>query len=514
MLMPLRSPRAPRRQVSKIKNFPPPVGGWVSDVNAVGAGMATAIIMENFVPKQNRAFVRNGSKTVCKLPTAAETLSDFDNGISQILVGAAGSIVYTIPVTVNKDLVVADEIGNGFANGRWQTVMMSNGADDVSLVMVNGADGIWCFDGTDLTEAPASAANPTVDNVTSFKSRLWFTKLNDATIYYGEVLSNKPAVLTAFPIGPLLRNGGEIIAINSLSMDGGSGPDDYLVCVSSRGEIVVFSGIDPGTDFQLVGIFKAAKPLSRRCLAKNGSDLMYYGSNGPQLLTRLFSTAEGLETLALPIRTEFEDVMLVNANMFGWDLVGYPKRSWVLFNVPMQENRIADQFVVNLESQSWFRIKGWNGACWTTHETNLYFGDFEGNIKIADFGTSDDGEPINFDFLQSWQEFDTPSKKKFNMAQVTVEADVSPDILVDMNVDFAKTDPKSRPSFGNQAVSSPWDTSPWNTSPWSSSDTFYIKTFGLADTGYVGALRYRGQLKNATHTLYGFRIAYEEGEFM
>lgn len=514
MLTPLRSPRAPRRQVSKIQNFPPPVGGWVSDVNAVGAGIATAVILENIVPKQNRAFVRNGSLTVSQLPTAIETVADFDNGASQVFVAAAGSAVYTVPVTDDNDLVNADVLEEGFANARWQTVMASNGADEASLVMVNGADGIWCFDGVNFEEATASAANPTVDNVINFKSRLWFTKLNDATIYYGEVLSNKPATLTAFPIGPLLRNGGEIIAINSLSMDGGSGPDDYLVCISSRGEIVVFSGIDPSTDFQLVGIFKAAKPLSRRCLAKNGSDLVYYGTNGPQLLTRLFSSSEGLETMALPIRTEFEDAMLANANLFGWDLIGYPRRGWLMFNVPMQANKIADQFVVNLESQAWFRIKDWNAASWTTHKTKLYFGGFDGKLRIADVGSTDDGNPIDFDFLQSWQEFETPSRKKFNMAQVTIKADAPPDILVDINVDYAQVQPKSKPSFGSQAVSSPWNTSPWDTSPWSSTDDFYIKSFGLSDIGHVGALRYRGQIKNSSHTLFGFRIAYEEGEFI
>jgi hypothetical protein len=144
----------------------------------------------------------------------------------------------------------------------------------------------------------------------------------------------------------------------------------------------------------------------------------------------------------------------------------------------------------------------------------LYFGSFDGKVRVADVGTTDDGVEVDFDFLQSWQEFDSTSRKKFNMAQVTIESDAPPDILVDINVDFAKVEPKSRPNFGAQAIASPWNTSPWNTSPWSSSETFYVKSFGLADTGYVGALRYRGKLKNSTHTLYGFRIAYEEGEFI
>jgi hypothetical protein len=277
MLTPLRSPRAPRRQVSNIKNFSAPIGGWVSNATGIGSGEVTAAILENMVPKQNRVFVRNGSKTLVKLSAPTQTLADFDNGTSKTLIACAGDSIYKLPVSSDNSVVIPELIDSGFANAKWQTVMMSNGADESSLVMVNGADGIWGYDGTALTEADASADNPFVNNVISFKSRLWFTKVGDATVYYGEVLSTAPLMLEPFPIGPLLRNGGAIIAINSLSMDGGSGPDDYLVCVSSRGEIVVFSGIDPATDFQLVGIFKASKPLGSRCLAKSGSDLIYYG---------------------------------------------------------------------------------------------------------------------------------------------------------------------------------------------------------------------------------------------
>lgn len=514
MLTPLRSPRAPRRQVSNIQNFPAPVGGWVSNATAIGSGAATAVILENIVPKQNRAFVRSGSKTICKLPAAVETLADFDNGTEEVLIAFAGSSIYAIPATDDDALVDAEELGSTFANARWQTVMASNGADKTSLVMVNGEDGIWGYDGTALVEAPASAANLSVDNIITFKSRLWFTKKGEATIYYGEVLSTSPVELTPFPIGPLLRNGGEIMAINSLSMDGGSGPDDYLVCVSSRGEIVVFSGIDPADDFQLVGIFKAAKPLGRRCLTKSGSDLIYYGANGPQMLTRLFNSPDGLETFALPIRTEFEDAILNGQSVFGWDLIGYSKRGWVLFNIPQQLQNTFDQFVVNLESQAWFRIKGWNGISWVIHKTKLYFGTYGGNVIVADVGTNDDGLDVSFDFMQSWQEFDSPSRKKFNMAQVTIESNSVPQILVDMNVDFTQTQPTSRPGFGPPALSTPWDVSPWNTSPWSGVSKFFVEAFGLSGTGYVGAFRYRGRIRTSTHVLYGFRIAYEEGAFI
>jgi hypothetical protein len=228
----------------------------------------------------------------------------------------------------------------------------------------------------------------------------------------------------------------------------------------------------------------------------------------------LFNAPEGLETLALPIRTEFEDAIFTGQALFGWDLVNYGKRGWVLFNVPQQLQGTFDQFVVNLESQAWFRIKGWNGSCWVVHDTRLYFGKEDGSVVVADAGTNDDDIDISFDFMQSWQEFDSASRKKFNMAQVTIESNSTPEILVDINVDFKQTSPVSQPSFGPPAIESPWDVSPWDVSPWSGTPKFFVEAFGLANEGYVGALRYRGKIKSSTHVLYGFRIAYEEGAFI
>jgi len=100
------------------------------------------------------------------------------------------------------------------------------------------------------------------------------------------------------------------------------------------------------------------------------------------------------------------------------------------------------------------------------------------------------------------------------MAQVTIEADATPSIVVDMNVDYKDEKPTSEPGFPAAPERSPWNTSPWNTSPWSGKDSFFISSFGLSNIGYVGALRYRGQIKDSSHALYGFRIAFEEGDFL
>jgi hypothetical protein len=514
MLTPLRNQRAPRSRVSDIKNFPAPVKGWVADSEANGASVDTARILVNMVPRQNSIYVRKGSKTICKLTGAVETLANFDKGTEEILVAFTDSSMYEIPVTDGSVIGAGVLIEDGFSNGRWQTVMMSNAADDIFLVCVNGEDGIWVYDGTTMVKSAVPATFNDVSNVTSFKARLWFTKGNDQSIYYGDVLSANPATLTEFPLGPLLRRGGYIVALNSLSMDGGSGPDDYLVAVSSRGEIIVYSGIDPADDFALVGIFAAANPLGKRCLIKSGSDLLYYSTNGPQLMSRLFSTIEGIDSVSVPIRSEFENAIFTNNRTFGWEMISYNKRGWVLFNVPVIGYSVYNQFVLSHESQAWFKITDWNALCFAVHNQNLYFADSTGDIKIADFGESDDDKAILFDYMQSWYEFEKVGRKKFNMAQVTIKATSVPKITVDMNVDYKETQPTSQPGFAAEEVASPWNVSPWDTSPWSGSAVFYVNSFGLSNLGFVGALRYRGQLKNSSHELMGFRIAFEEGSFL
>jgi hypothetical protein len=116
--------------------------------------------------------------------------------------------------------------------------------------------------------------------------------------------------------------------------------------------------------------------------------------------------------------------------------------------------------------------------------------------------------------MQTWNQFETTSRKKFNMAQVTINANSVPKIEVDMNVDFKNVLPKSQPGFAPAVEVTPWDVSPWDISPWSGTSIYYLTSFGLQNNGYVGALRYRGLVKDSTHELMGFRIAFEEGAFL
>jgi hypothetical protein len=513
MLEPLTRSKSPRRRVSTVKNFGAPTSGWAVANDFMAVAPNTALILKNIVPRQNTAAVRAGSKTIASVTGRIESMYAFSGGVLDHLVVAASGKLYKVALPVGVTPAAVTEIGTGFANSVWSAVMMANAADKEMLVLVNGVNDIQVWDGTaliDVTTAPTTR----VQTVTTFKNRLWFTETGTASLWYGEPLSNKPTTLTEFPIGALLRSGGSLVAVNSLTMDGGSGPDDYLVAVSSNGEIVVFSGIDPGSDMVLVGLFRGAKPLSNRCLKKSGSDLIYYGSSGPQLMSELFNAREGIEGQPIAIRTAFENAMHGQSFSFCWDFVSYPARSWVVFNIVDYFPTSMKQYALNLETNAWFEIEGWNGLAWSTCQDKLYFGTANGAIVQADVGLNDNGKAIQFDFMQSWNQFETASTKKFNQAQVTIKADAPPVIAVDIMLNYVQKTPKSQPGFSDSIITTPWNTAKWNASKWSGSEVFYLNSFGLAGVGAVGALRYRGQLIDSTHELYGFRILFEEGDVL
>lgn len=513
-----------RSRVSQIKNFPAPVGGWASDSSFSGDLTSTARILRNLIPNQRTAKVRFGSMPVSQVAGSVDSLMSFQTGATKKLLAAAADKIYEVPIPgafsgpsrVPRDMAEAIELFSDLSNAQWQYTSMANAADEVRLVCVNGQDGMHVYDGVTFERHhPTTNDLLTFNNITEFKGRIWCTELGSSIVYYGDVLSNEPENMIAFPVGPFLRRGGSMVCIDSLSVDGGSGPDDYLVMVSDRGEILIWQGIDPADDMSLVGVFAQSKPLGYRCLKKSGTDLIYFSESGPDYLSRLLPVAEGVgNQIVVPIRTEFEQAIFDNHLAFGWDFVLYSRRSWVLFNIPIVPPTKMGQYVINMETNSWFEITDWNAQCWVQHDHFIIFGDASGFIVVADYGGTDRGNAINFDYMQSWFEFETSAKKKFNMAQMTIKSNTKPDIAVDIMVDYEEVLPQSTPNFAQKAASSPWNISPWNTSPWSGSDIFYVNTFGLGDIGYVGAIRYRGSLNDATHELYGFRIAFEEGEIL
>ena len=517
MLQPLQQSRRAKRRVDQIKAVPAPVLGWVSgneiEVNAPG----TATILDNWVPTRNSIVARNGCANVSNLPSYCFTLMNYVNGTVDELLGATVNTIYRVPSSYSPGVspVAPTLIQAGFTGGQWNHVQFANAADVQALLMVNGLDGLWRYTGGAITKLlPTTTSSGLYTDITSYKGRIWVIEKGSLLAYYGDPLSNSPATLTAFPIGPFVKEGSYLVSVDSWTRDGGSGPDDYLVFCTNNGEIVVYTGNDPGSDFNLVGVFKTAEPLGRRCFKKAAGDLLYYSTFGPMKLSEMLPAFAGQNLNEVKIRPEFENYSGLNKASFGWELLPYAKKSWVIYNVPVSPPLIMHQYIQNVDTGAWFRFTGWNAQTWCECSKNLYYGDSEGKVFIADFGQSDDGNNIPCDFMAGWWDFNIADNKKFNVIEFTVRSDVIPSMALDMMTDYQTATPQSTPGFAGSIVETPWNTSPWNTSLWSGSSRRYVNRSGLGGIGGVGALRYRTDILNNSHELFGYRIGFEVGDFL
>lgn len=511
-----------RRLVSSTITLPPPIEGWVSQNDPRSQNMTTARILENMIPRRAYVESRMGRQNVCRTGgNSVETLMSFEDGAVSTLLSAADGNIYECPLVPAEPGSIppqATQIRSGFSNNRWQFCLMADGSDTMRMPMVNGQDGLWYYEeiaGTkDVIKVNTTPEVLDLLDVTNFKGRLWFTQDGTSTLWYGDPLSNKPDNLTPFYVGPLLRKGGSCLAIDSVSLDGGSGPDDYLVVITTEGEAIAFSGIDPATDFQMIGLWSLSKPVSVRCFTKLGRDLFYFGSQGPEALSKLMGGMGKVDVLGNAIQDQFENATKINRGTHGWQILHYSKDSWIICNIPIIANQRYEQYCMNLETGGWFKITNWDAACFTQHDGELYYGKWNGRVAICNYTMKDNEQAIPIDWMQNWNEFGTPNLKKFNNCKLTLRSISKPRPKINMMTDYVEANPSGTTEFPREAIESPWDVSPWDVSPWSSSPIWSVDIFGLTNQGYVGALRYQENVKDSYTQIYGVQVMFEVGDIL
>jgi hypothetical protein len=173
--------------------------------------------------------------------------------------------------------------------------------------------------------------------------------------------------------------GGKLLAMGSWTRDGGTGPDDYAVFISTTGECIIYAGTDPSssTTSALVGIYTIPEPIGRRCLIPAGGDLGVLTSQGLVPLSRILGMTQGAAkrvSFTDKISGQFRAQYQTTGTQFGWQCLEYPKENLVVINVPIAERTTQHQYVMNINTGAWCRFTGINAGCWALLGDSLYFG--------------------------------------------------------------------------------------------------------------------------------------------
>lgn len=513
MLAPLAN-NTNKRATAKSASVPAPVKGWNAKDALADMPPDTAFILDNFFPNLDDVELRRG------FDEWATGGSSTTVGTLPVWSGPGSAKMFSCKDGKVYDVSSTGEVGaaaiSSLSNNRWQHTMFSTAGGNF-LWMCNGADAPRYYDGSSWT-------TPTLNNVTAadicdvmaHQRRLFFAFNDSLEFGYLPVVSVAGDVST-FNLAPLCKKGGRLIAMGSWTRDGGSGADDIACFITSEGEVVLYSGLDPATaaDWVMIGVFNIGKPMGRRSVTKVGAELVISTQDGYIPLSQVLPVDRATShSKALSDRIQNAVLAATRAygSLDGWQSILYPKGSYALFNVPLSATQF-EQHVVNTQTGAWCKFKGMNGACWAIYNDNLYFGGTDGNVYQADVGTSDNGAAITFDCLPAFSYFGSKGQKKlFTMCRPLISSNGPLGLAIDINVDFQIMAPTSIPTTPaiNAMV---WGSSLWGEANWGG-ESLVAPWLTVSGLGFCASPRIRGSTNALTVSFAAYDMVWQPGNIL
>lgn len=440
------------------QSVPAPIGG-INTRDALDAMDPTdAVIFTNFYSDGGGVQLRNGfAQFATGMGTGyVQTLAEFQGATQDKFLAAANGNIYDISSGTPSSL------GSGFTSNTWQT---TNFLD--RLVFVNGADHGQIYDGSTLADdAFTGVSTDTLYGVFQYQQRLFFWEKESTGFWYG-LINSISGALAFYDLGAFSSRGGHLIAMTTISHDGGNGVTNLAVFIMSSGDCLLFLGNDPAltTNWQLVGIYNISPPVNVRSVYGYGADsfLTTFDDHVP-LQQQLVALKLGQLPPRSKISNAVRDAVQANKGAFGWQALFYPQGRRLIFNIPNPDGTFY-QHVTNTTNGSWQIFTGMNGCCWGLFNDNLYFGGTNGTVYRADTGSMDLDQAVSGDAQQAWNNFNDPMRKHVKAIRPIVQSVGSLAYAFGIGFDYGATNVGIAPNSPN--VGSPWNTSPWNTSPWS-----------------------------------------------
>lgn len=459
-----------RRPDGNATSIPAPIGGWNARDSVADMDARDAVILENWFPSATYVELRHGYSRFATVASGwVESLMAYTGGTSEKLFAAAGTVIYN---------VTAGGAGvsnvTGLTNARFQYI--NNTTSGGSYIQcVNGADKMRVYDGSawhaDGDGAPYDVTGvdtATCIGITLSHNRVWLTQTGTLKAWYLPTNAIGGAA-TAFDLSSFCNRGGYLMTIATWTQDAGQGMDDMTVFITSEGEVLVYRGTDPASSatWGLIGVFWIGSPIGRRCTVKYAGDLLIITRDGVQPLSLALQSTRINSRVSITDKIQSvvsQSVTLYGSN-YGWQLLPYPNENMLFLNVPLQQNAIQQQYVMNTITRAWCNFTGWNAACWELYQDEPYFG---GNAYVgkAHDTLADNGGVIQANGLQAFNYFGQRNREKqFTQMRPVLNTNGTPAIAAGMNLDFDISNPTSTLAFSpsNYGV---WNTSLWDNALW------------------------------------------------
>lgn len=496
---------------------PPPVGGWNTKDPLDQMAEVYALQMVNVFPEQGYVHLRKGHREHATVVTSdtVETICEYSaaSGTRQMIIGVNNNLYNASTFGIAPTSITGASV---ITNDRWQTINFRSTGNNF-IIFMNGDDQPLKWDGSAMTSAAYTgiANDATLIYPISFKSRVYAIQKNTASFWAVNTVGAVEGAMTEYDQGPVLKRGGYLMALATTGKEGGAGLEDYFVVISNMGEVLVFAGSDPATNFSLVGRYFMPPPIGRRCVFDLDADSILISEEGPIPLSKVVSSPDISIThsdFSDRINNAFSEAVASYKNNFGWQGIVYPGGHYALINIPIiPAAQQSQQFVVNLLNGSWCKYVGQNASCWSLYNGRLYFGGAAGSVFEADYADSDNGMPIAYNMQTAYTYFDDRGTTKgYKLVRPLLTAATSLSFGFGVDIDFGAQVQPIIPVTAN-FNQSPWNTSPWNTTPWAQGSIVYNNWHGITGIGKAVSFKMQGQLQNATWQLNAINYIADRG---
>lgn len=510
-------PLQPSPQTTQVMPIPAPNSGINAVDGLISMKIEEAIFMDNMVPSQYGTRVRtgyrefatnvgvDGVKTLIPhngaIPANDRLFAVAQDGIYNITVGGAGPWAAQISFGAVSGL-------SGY--GQWTNFTTIAGHFALYTDEVNGyyvydsGAGTWAKIAMGAGPTQISGVDPaTFANVVIFKSRAWFVEANSARAWYLPVGSIYGAA-TVFNFGNKFKRGGTLVSLYNWTVDGGEGVDDYLVAVSSSGDVVVYKGNDPATatDFLQHGQwYIGTPPAGRRIGGAFGGELYLLSAYGLLPMSRLISGALVQDNeiyLTKKITPLINEQMNFSRLELGWEVKTIPSEQLLLISAPKRVGFDFLQFVQSTNTEGWASYKkipyytgdDLNGSFYIASEENIVYthaGDLD-NVDLTDTTS----EQIEWAVLQTFQEAGQPGHyKRAQFIRPVFLSEQSPSFVVEARYDYDLTRAFGAPDASLSADAA-WDSAIWDLSVWAGEFTVIEDIRGASGIGRTVAVALQG----------------------
>ena len=486
----------------KAVSVPAPVGGLNSRDSIDAMSPTDALIMSNFFPTVEKVTLRDGYTSFCTGIGSGnvETLVEHNAGANrQLLAIGSNGTLYQI------DTGSAVSRKTGLANGRAESIEFNNN----TIFVPSGANVPFSWNGSsasDLSITLSDSVNAnTLTGVHAHKNRVYYWTGDSQNFYYSATVDTFQGNFTKFPVGLVGTFGGNIIMINTLTLDGGEGVEDLLCIVMTSGEVLIYSGSNPSSDFALVGTFRIAEPINeKRAIAKLGGDVIVMTKEGYLPLSQVVRqdiVGNKAAAISEKIRGTVISQVAATGTTTGWQIFVSPDGDKVIFNYPTGDVDPFNQHVFNPIIRAWCIFENMPAHVWGQFNGDTYFGSASGVVfKVG--GDADNGSDITGDLATAYNYFgDRGGVKRFSSVQPILDGETTIDFSFGVGVDLGspRAIDVTQVSFASNLAA--WDTATWD-------DFFWADTTGAGVTkrrkavnrlGYSSALRI--QVATSTQTI-------------